>query len=447
MITLSKKSGVVIGVGVGLLVLVMIIALKPSHKDQVQKPQAAPTASATGIGATHDSQVEQLKVLVAQVHIVLKDNETLKQQNATLQAALQHQTLAATVPPPVTPVPTPNPPEHKKAPSLLNRLSAPLMQAPTTDVTPVSSSLPIGRGQPSAPADHWVTPITGARATSKKDPWALTPPAQAPSAKPQAQPAPVSHKPPAATPVYTLPKNATLVGSRTMSALIGRVPVKGQVSDPYPFKIIQGPTNLAANGIRIPGLVGTIWSGMAVGDMNLTCVRGYMTSVTFVFDSGEINTVSEQQGNTNGSFSSNNFYDALGWISDPYGNPCLPGKFITNAPKYLATLMALDAASGAANAYAQSQTTNLVSGEGSMTSAVTGNNGAYVLGEAASNSTKELDQWIMDRMGSSFDAVYVASGQSIVMNLQQEIPIDHDVNHRSVVYGLSSIFYKASHLD
>jgi len=49
-------------------------------------------------------------------------------------------------------------------------------------------------------------------------------------------------------PVFTVPRNATLIGSTAMTALVGRVPVQGQVRDPMPFKVITGADNLAANG-------------------------------------------------------------------------------------------------------------------------------------------------------------------------------------------------------
>jgi hypothetical protein len=47
----------------------------------------------------------------------------------------------------------------------------------------------------------------------------------------------------------TVPRNATLIGATAMTALVGRVPVQGQVRDPMPFKVITGADNLAANGL------------------------------------------------------------------------------------------------------------------------------------------------------------------------------------------------------
>ncbi|EJK1786052.1 TIGR03752 family integrating conjugative element protein, partial [Escherichia coli] len=86
--------------------------------------------------------------------------------------------------------------------------------------------------------------------------------------------------------VYTLPENATLVGSRAMTALLGRVPVNGTVTDPYPFKVLIGKDNLTANGIELPDVEGAVVSGTASGDWTLSCVRGQVNSITFVFADG-----------------------------------------------------------------------------------------------------------------------------------------------------------------
>lgn len=85
------------------------------------------------------------------------------------------------------------------------------------------------------------------------------------------------------TPVYTVPRNATLIGSTGMTALIGRIPRGGVVEDPFPFKVIVGKDNLAANGIEIPGLDGMIFSGKSSGDWTLSCVRGKLYSMTAPF--------------------------------------------------------------------------------------------------------------------------------------------------------------------
>ncbi|HDT6074408.1 TPA: TIGR03752 family integrating conjugative element protein, partial [Enterobacter roggenkampii] len=122
-----------------------------------------------------------------------------------------------------------------------------------------------------------------------------------------------------AAPVYTLPENSTLVGSRAMTALLGRIPIDGKVTDPYPFKVMIGKDNLTANGIELPDVQGAIVSGTATGDWTLSCVRGAITSITFVFTDGTVRTLPspEGQGSNGGNQNSqggNN--SSIGWLSD-----------------------------------------------------------------------------------------------------------------------------------
>src|SRR3990167_8084630 len=135
----------------------------------------------------------------------------------------------------------------------------------------------------------------------------------------------------AAKPVYTIPENATLLGSVAMTALIGRVPVDGTVNDPYPFKVLVGPENLTANGIDLPEVAGAVMSGTASGDWTLSCVRGQVESITFVFTDGTIRTVPQPQAVTsrNASTPPSSNTDKIrgrpGDLSDPYGIPCIAG--------------------------------------------------------------------------------------------------------------------------
>ena len=135
-----------------------------------------------------------------------------------------------------------------------------------------------------------------------------------------------------------------------MTALIGRVPIDGTVNDPYPFKVLIGPDNLTANGIDIPDVAGAVVSGTASGDWTLSCVRGQIRSVTFVFQDGTIRTVPEDssKGGSSGAQDHNgaSTQGGLGWISDPYGIPCVSGERRSNAQQYLGS-QALITAAGA----------------------------------------------------------------------------------------------------
>lgn len=128
------------------------------------------------------------------------------------------------------------------------------------------------------------------------------------------------------TSVYTIPSNSTFLDSVAMTGLIGRIPIDNRVSDAYPFKVLIGRENLIANGIELPDVEGAIVSGTATGDWTLSCVRGSVKSMTFVFNDGRIVSTSNK-GNG----------EEIGWLSDSSGIPCVPGERKTNAPEYLGT--------------------------------------------------------------------------------------------------------------
>lgn len=228
------------------------------------------------------------------------------------------------------------------------------------------------------------------------------------------------------TAVFTLPQNATLMGSVAMTALLGRVPLEGNLVDPYPFKIMVGADNLIANGVELPDVEGAIVSGTASGDWALSCVRGEIRSITFVFNDGRI---AQSRSEKNGEKS-------LGWISNPQGVPCIPGERKTNAPEYLSTQFLLSGASAAAQSFAQSQTTTVVDGN-SVVGAVTGNQGKYILGQAIGGGLTEMTDWLRKRFGQTFDAVYVPPGQAVAIHLNENVEIDYDSSARKVKYHSS----------
>ena len=233
-----------------------------------------------------------------------------------------------------------------------------------------------------------------------------------------------------ALPVYTVPRNATLIGSTGMTALVGRVPIQGQVRDPMPFKVITGKENLAANGLRIPGIEGMIWSGTAVGDWTLSCVTGKLESVTFVFEDGTIQTLSSDDNQRDGSSGSSD--RPLGWISDARGIPCITGERKTNAPAFLTQRIGVMALEAAGEAAAQAETTTLINDSGSATSVVSGETGKYVLGKTLSGGSDEVAQWLRERQAQSFDAVFVPAGVELAIHVDHELPIDFHSNGRKL---------------
>lgn len=249
----------------------------------------------------------------------------------------------------------------------------------------------------------------------------------------------------AVTPVYTIPANATLMNSTAFSALVGRVPIGGQVQDPMPIKVLIGADNLAANGHTIPGLEGIVMSGYAVGDWTLSCVRGTLTSATFVFEDGHVQTFGERKPGQKADRKDNQ----IGYISDRFGVPCVAGKRITNAPGFLSQRIGIMALTAAAEAAAAAETTSVVDSTGTASSTVTGDQGKYILGKTVSGGAKEIDTWLSERQAQSFDAIFVGAGANITVHLDTTLPIDYDpdgrmLDHHARLTGTGGAY---GHLD
>lgn len=241
----------------------------------------------------------------------------------------------------------------------------------------------------------------------------------------------------ATVPVYTLPDNSTLTGSVAMTALLGRVPVNGTVSDPYPFKVLIGRDNLIANGVELPDVEGAVISGTASGDWTLSCVRGAVHSMTFVFRDGTIRTVPQSTEKASSGSNGKSQGSEIGWLSDPHGLPCIPGERKSNAAEYLGSQFLLAGSAAAADAFANGQTTTTVDG-GSVTSALTGSSGQYVLGQALGGGLKESADWFKQRYGQMFDAIYVPPGHPVAIHITRQLAVDYETQGRKVKYSRAS---------
>ncbi|MHB0818464.1 TIGR03752 family integrating conjugative element protein [Stutzerimonas stutzeri] len=235
-----------------------------------------------------------------------------------------------------------------------------------------------------------------------------------------------------ATPAFTIPENSTLMGSVAMTAMIGRVPIQGSVTDPYPFKVLIGADNLIANGIELPDVEAAVVSGTATGDWTLSCVSGSINSLTFIFQDGRVRTVPAPQPVTSGQNNSSQRSN-IGWISDAYGVPCISGTRKTNAASFISSQFLMGALAAGGEAYASRETTTSADSSGSS-SAVTGNMGSYILGKAGAGGMEDVRKWAMERYGQTFDAVYVPPGQEVAIHITSEIPIDYEQNGRKVKY-------------
>ncbi|WP_288357107.1 TIGR03752 family integrating conjugative element protein [uncultured Pseudomonas sp.] len=247
--------------------------------------------------------------------------------------------------------------------------------------------------------------------------------------------------------VFTLPQNSTLMGSVSMTALVGRVPVDGTVNDPYPFKVMIGPDNLAANGIDLPDVAGAVASGTASGDWTLSCVRGQIRSLTFVFNDGRVRTLpapqqangNAQDGQSNQNASGNGqpapIQGGLGWISDPYGIPCIAGERRSNAAQYIGSQALITAAgAGAATLMPKGGTSSSYVQTPNGTIGTSGMSGNQAMGQILNQGVSDISSWVNKLYGQAFAAVYVQPGAKVAIHLDQELDIDYELKGRKVDY-------------
>ncbi len=228
-------------------------------------------------------------------------------------------------------------------------------------------------------------------------------------------------------PFFTIPKDAILYDSTAFTALIGRIPVDGITPDPYPVKIFIGRENLLANGYDIPEVEGMVFSGLGVGDWNLSCVRARLYSATYIFYDGTIVNQTESE--------------PLAEISDRTGIPCVSGRFVSNAREFITQQVALAGLGTAGAAYANAQLETTKNNNGDTSTSLIGDIKKLVLGDVVKASTDEVIDWLVARQKQSFDAVVVDPGQAVSIHINKPIMIDHREYNRRVRYATKSEHY------
>ncbi|OGA58504.1 MAG: integrating conjugative element protein [Burkholderiales bacterium RIFCSPHIGHO2_01_FULL_64_960] len=295
----------------------------------------------------------------------------------------------------------------------------------------------LGLGDGDAPTTEtglsWVEPQDAKKAEGRAGAGgATTFPTSFGAAKDPAEPGPqtmATAKAKSTKPVFTAATNSTLMGSVAMTALIGRVPIDGTVNDPYPFKVLVGPDNLAANGIDLPELAGAVFSGTASGDWTLSCVRGQVRSITYVFHDGTIRTIPEDR---EGNQQNGQQRDGLGWISDPHGVPCVSGERRSNAQQYLGSQALITAAGAGVASLIKSDSGRMsyVGADGSIGSV--GISGNEAVGRVLAGGVRDMAEWVNKLYGQAFAAIYVQPGAKVAIHLDKPLAIDHDPEGRKV---------------
>lgn len=262
---------------------------------------------------------------------------------------------------------------------------------------------------------------------------------------------------PQSTLFYTIPAGTDFSKVTLLSALIGEVPVEGKLMQPlFPFSAMVGKGDLmTANGMTLPdAIVGMKVNGYAIGVGsfldNISCVRAYITSALFVFDDGHFVTVGQEQMKSSSELINN---DSIGYLTSQYGNPCIKGQYISNAPQAFTSMMAAGGIKGAGAALSKWQMSYQAQNGNTITTP-TGQMGQFAAGGAISEGSQAINEWLEKRIQGSFDMVFVPASvkyhnqylpNQFNLHFNQTINIDKALNGRRLDYGQShqSIFDNA----
>ena len=250
-----------------------------------------------------------------------------------------------------------------------------------------------------------------------------------------------------AIPYYTIPAGADLSNTTLLSALIGEVPNDGKLMQPlFPFTaLISRGDLMASNGIALPDdISGMKVNGYAIGVGSflddISCVRAYVTSALFTFQDGHFVTVgSEEMKNTTDLVNN----ESLGYLTTSFGNPCIHGKYFTNAPRVLGAMMIAGGTQGVGAALSQWQMTAM-NGANGITQSPTGSFGKFAAGGALSEGSVKVADWLEKRIQGSFDMVFVPASiktsagyrpNHASLHLTKTINLDKQPNGRVLDYG------------
>ena len=184
--------------------------------------------------------------------------------------------------------------------------------------------------------------------------------------------------------------------------------------------------SLLANNHHLPEVANAIISGQAIGDKAFSCVRGYVTSITFNFSDGRIY-------NQTGTFS-----EPLAELADKWGNPCIKGVAVDDIGKYLAIQGAAAGISSFADTVAKQQQ-EIVSTGNNAALDLTGSAGKLAAGSFISGGLNKTSETLSERFESYYEAIYVQPGMNVSVLFLQDINIDYKPTNRKVSYEENSV--------
>ena len=429
---LKKYFRIGLGLAMALVFLIVVCVYHP-HRTH-SKVDGRESSASVMVTPTTD---EDVRYLTTKIEEVSKQNAALAKTNAFLRDKVTHSSQVQL---------------HDAIDRLKQQISA--QQQTITAMSRAGSTTSVASNSATASTAHTYPVNTGAAPLGAVEDWA-TPSSEHPTDG-LASSSPISAqdiihqgKEKIDHPYFTMPANSTLSDVVLMSDILAEVPINNALMQPaFKFKAIVGRKDLlASNGIRLPSdLQGIVLEGYSVGNITMSCARGYVTKMLFTWSDGHYTVVGKDA-----SGPSLNPEDQLGYLSTPYGNPCLYGKLITDAPRIIAQMATIGGISAGADAFAQSQMSTSFSSL-SPWSGLSGSAAKFAAGKTASGAAERALDWVTKRASDIFDVIYIPASRhhhptQIVVNITRDIPIDKNIHSRSIDYEQTDASRQSFGLD
>lgn len=218
----------------------------------------------------------------------------------------------------------------------------------------------------------------------------------------------------AVLPAYTLLPGTKIFGASLLDSIIAEIPINSEFNAEFEFSVRTSSKVLTANGHEIPGVQGTIWTGVATGNYTLGCADARLTKLTIVYENGRYDVVTGSR------------QDPLAKLSTTHGVTCLPGQFYSNAKSLLAALGVVNGVE-VAGQLARAEGTRLNS---SLTeSSLTITDRYKALGGAfATGVTRDVRNYLVEFLESASAIIYVPMSEQkkVDIRIMKEIFIDYD---------------------
>ena len=229
------------------------------------------------------------------------------------------------------------------------------------------------------------------------------------------------------TPYITIPSDSRIYDVQAVTALVGRIEKNGQNRAPWEFSATLSGNASLANGFSLPEIEEARVSGVAIGDMAGECVKGFVTSITFIFPDGRI-------ANGKGSVG-----EPLARVADEYGNPCVPGVYFDNINEVIAAQGTIAGLSSFASSI-QKRQQSIQSSATSQSLVLDGSESLAALGAVGSGGLNKASDILAEKYDAYYSFVYVEPGESITLLVDNNIAIDYDETGRKVRYDEKTEF-------